>query len=311
MSRLAAGWRPVLPPQLADAAADCVVRAQAALLDEHVEGALRQMLELYDLLVPPLDAAMQARLQAAMAATEQRDGQAAPISAAAGLCGLWDELPDVDVEHESIEELLVWHAGGVDPAEASAQPAGRSEVAAALAALPRPRSHWWRRLSRRAAGGLGDCGHITVQRGSLTVLERPPPAAKRALAAVSSRRTYRWSSELGSFFDGDRLTLRWPMAQPGQLAVVHALEEGPDAELSLLLPKDPSEAEARRQHEIVELTGELDLVDDHLEHAMVVLWGPELLPPSWASALVARRQLPPEVRVWLYRYTVKPCSDAP
>jgi hypothetical protein len=66
---------------------------------------------------------------------------------------------------------------------------------------------------------------------------------------------------------------------------------------------------ARRQNELVEVVGELSAVSGCSEHGLVVLWGPELLPPSWAAEVVARRRLPPAARVFLYHYTVEP-SDA-
>jgi hypothetical protein len=101
------------------------------------------------------------------------------------------------------------------------------------------------------------------------------------------------------------------MPLPGKLAVVHATGDGYEAELSLLLPQDPSEAVTRRHHEIVEVVGELQAVPHYLEHGLIVIWGPELMPQSWANEVVVRRLLPSESRVFRYRYTVQPPSPSP
>jgi hypothetical protein len=285
-----------------------VARAQAALADEHLGGALRQVLDLYDLLVPPLDAWVKRQSGAAA----QMGEDAAPMSAAIGLIGLWSELPDIDVERESIEELLVFYAAHADPASApvnfSTPISTRQELAAALALLPPPRSRFFSRFARRATGSLGDRGHITVQRGAQVVLERPPPVEPAAQPKGGIEASF--CSELGPLCEGDRLTLRWVMPLPGNLAVVHAVGDGPEAELSLLLPQDASEAVTRRHHEVVEVVGELSVVPNCPEHGLVVIFGPELLPASWAKEMVARRSVPPQSRVFFYRYTVHPSSHA-
>ncbi len=311
MRRLHSGWRPIVSSAVAEQARDCVARAQAALLDEHDSGALRQILCLHDLLVPPLDAWV--RSQAAKSG--QDDGQAVAMSAALGLFGLWNELPDIDVERESIEELLVFHAAHVD---SSFFPDGQGtalvpeQLEAALRKLPRPRSRFWRRLARRASGSLGDRGYITVQRGSTVVLERPPALSGSEPAAAESgnEESSDYCSDLGELRAGDRLTLRFAMPLPGQLAVLHAAGDGYEAELALLLPQSVSEAVVRRHQEIVEVAGEIFAVPHCPEHGLCVLWGPELLPPSWGREVVLRRQVPPQARVFLYRYTVPPPADA-
>lgn len=284
MRRLGARWRPVAPEAAAEAARDCVSRAQAALSDDHRPGAERQLLGLLPLLVPAIDS---------WAAAEAGDADERPVSAAAGLLGLWDELPDIDVERESIEELLIWHAAHAEPS----QPLGEAELRAALAAASLPRPDWWRRLARRAPSGLGDRGHLIVQRGAQIVLERPPPDQESATD---------YTTELGKLTHGDRLTLRWPMPMPGQVAVLHAAAGASpgEASLSVLLPQDPSEMIPRRAGEVIEVVGEVAPVPEGPEHGLVVLWGPELLPPTWADDAVRRGRLPPDVRPWRYRYHV-------
>jgi len=297
--RLGARWRAVAPSQTAEAARDAVSRAQAALSDDHRKGAERQLLGLLDELVPAIDS-WAAR---AAGAVEER-----PLSAAAGIVGMWGELCDIDVERESMEELLIWHAAHADAALAAALSGCTSAaeladgVAASMAAAPLPRPDWWRRLARRAPSGLGDRGHLSVQRGSAIVLERPPPAEAEGVTSAAGD----YSTNLGELVHGDRLTLRWPLPMPGQVAVLHAAagEAAGEASLSVLLPEDPSEMLSRRAGEVVEVVGEVARVSEGPEHGLVVLWGPELLPPTWAHDAVRRGRLPPDVRPWLYRYRV-------
>ncbi len=303
MRRLGQAWQPIVSAERIEAGRDFVARGQAALQDEHVEGALRQMMALYDLLVPPLDDWTQKRLEA-----ENLLEDAAPLSAAVGLLGLWDEILDIDVERESIEELLIFHAAHANFEALLPPPSTRAQLEAALRSMPKPRSSWWRRLVRRAAGGLPDGGYITVQRANAIVFERPPPLPAATAQNFSSDDAQ--GIRLGAFCDGDRFTLRWPMALPGQLAVVHAVENSDVAELSLLLPQDSSEAVSRRHHEVVEVSGELVAVPGCSEHGLAVLWGPELLPPAWPGEALVRRRVPSEVRALLYRYTVAPSLSA-
>lgn len=299
--RRTAGFRSVVSTEIGEAARDAVAAAQAALLDDHRLGAQRQMLRLYELLVPPLDAWMGQQIG------DSRDG--APMSAAAGLLGLWEELLDVDVERESIEELLVFYAGRVDPASPAAQVSSPADVEALLAAAPRPEARFFRRLERRAAGSLGDRGHLSVQRGAQLVLERSPPAPDGEAPFGDPP----WSCEIGDFLDGDRLILRWSVPLPGQVAVLHAAfsSETSEPELSLLLPQDSGEAVVRRHNEIVEVIGELSALSQRPFHALIVLWAPELLPPSWASEAALRRRVPPDARMFIYRYTVRPAAHVP
>jgi hypothetical protein len=307
--RLAVGWRPVIASGVEEAARDCLTRAQSALLDEHLGGAQRQLLELFDLLVAPIDGWLLAQ------STGPSDE--APLSVASGLLGLWDELLDLDVERESAEELLIWHAGNALPDEATASwvpiegpvsaVARRAELAALLdERLQRcgpPRSDWWRRLARGAVGSLEDRGHITIQRQSQVVAERQPLPTPAGPDEAS------WATELGPLTDGDRLILRWSMPLPGQLAIVHAVGAAGAATLSLLLPQSDSEAVARRAHELVEVVGEVAAVEGAPEHSLVVIWAPELLPPSWPAELLHRRRVPPESRLWRYRYRVPTAQD--
>jgi hypothetical protein len=299
--RRPAGFRSVVSVEIAEAARDAVAAAQAALLDDHRRGAERQLLRLYELLVAPLDDWMRRRIG------EADDG--AVMSSAAGLLGLWEEILDVDVERESIEELLVFYAGRVDPATPAAQATTAADVESLLARAPRPEARFFRRLERRAAGSLGDRGHITVQRGAQLVLERAPamPDGEAPFAEPS------WSCEIGDFIDGDRLILRWSVPLPGQVAVLHAAfsSDASEPELSLLLPQDSGEAVVRRHGEVVEVIGEVSALSQRPFHALIVLWAPELLPPSWAGEVALRRRVPPDARLFVYRYTVRPAAHVP
>jgi hypothetical protein len=309
--RLCARWRAAeaLAPAAEEAARDCVARAQAALFDDHRAGAQRQLLELFDLLVVPLDRWAQQQAEAAET-----------LSCAVGLLGLWEELCDVDVEHERMEELLVWHAGSAEPDRLASQgaagwslgksPAEQAElkrqVGEALTRAALPQSSFWRRLARRAAVGMGDLGHVSVQRGPLMVLERPPPAAAGGSAGEDGAPD--WSTDLGELRSGDRLTLRWPMDQAGRLAVLHAVSAesagSGDAELELLMPQDASEQSPRRQHEVVEVAGELAAVPGCPGHSLVVIWVPAVVPPGWAGEVLLRRRVPPAARIWRYTYRI-------
>lgn len=301
MKRLAADLRTFLPREIAESARDCVARGQAALLDDHVSGAQRQLLCLYDLLIPRLDAWIKKEMQ-------DRGEQGIPVSAAVGLLGLWEELLDIDVEHESIEERVVFFAAQADPSALPVELATKEELRQILAQAPRPRSRFLRRLCRRAQGSFGDRAHITVSRGKEIVLERPPQM-NGAPPAWEAGALFEWTTNLGALYKGDRLTLRWPMPLPGQVAVLHAVGDGYDAELSLLLPQNPSEAVVRRQDEVVEVVGELSDVDGAPEHAIFLLWVPELLPPTWPVEVLARRRVPQEARLYFYRYTVNAAAS--
>ena len=148
-------------------------RAQAALQDDHLEGALRSFMQLHELLVPVADGWV-----AAQAAAAAGGASPAPLSSAAGLIELWRDLPDLDCERAAVGEALLAHA-----AEADGDDGDDSELfalaldAATLArqaawlqgrlrALPVPRSRYFRRLARRARGGLGDRARVQLQRGA-------------------------------------------------------------------------------------------------------------------------------------------------
>lgn len=281
-------------------------RAQAALLDDHLEGALRSFLQLHELLVPAADAWV-----AAHAARVGSSGPP-PLSSAAGLIELWQDLPDLDCERGSISEALLGHAaesgGDLDPdgdeddelfALALDAPTLVRQAAwlqSRLRALPVPRSRYFRRLARRARGGLGDRARVVIQRGPTTVLERLP--APEQTPPSGSFTTY-----LGSFQHGDRLTLQWQNPLPGQVAILHAVGDEQDAELTVLVPEHESESAPRRHHEIIEVVGEL-LHLPGATHALVILWVPELVPPRWVQDVLARKALPPDARIWRYRYEV-------
>jgi hypothetical protein len=289
------------------------IRTQAAQLDEHFEGARRSFLQLHALLVPAVD-----RQLAGVAAqlAEAADAPAAsPLSSAAGLLGLWQELPDLDCERHAVGEALLWHAAQADddPALAGEGDAeGRLSLVLTdeqlaqqaawlsdrLRALPLPRSRYFRRLARSARGGLGDRARVQIQRGPLTVLEHlPTPHSGEA------RESRTLTTVLGRFVHGDRLTLQWQNPLPGQVAVLHAVGDEHDAELRVLLPQLDSEAAPRRYHEVVEIVGELSHVPGS-EHALIVVWVPELVPPRWVLDVLERQGLPPEARLWRYAYEV-------
>lgn len=301
-----------------EAAKTLVAQAQAAIEDEHIEGALRALLGLHAEVVPALD-----RMAAAELISRGADA-AAGLSTVLGVLALWDELPDIDAEREAIAELIVRRAAaeglsdGADSEEAPLGLALSDEIVAAQAAWLReqllsrgvPRSRWWWRMFRRARGGTGDCARVVVQRGALTVFEREPPSDEARPAEPVDLTT-----PLGRFRAGDRLTLQFQVPLPGQIAVLHAAGDARDAELSLLVPQHDGEAVARRHHEIVEVVGELSCLPVPAssgspagteEHSLVVLWAPEIVPPRWALDVIERRRVPPDARTWRYTYSVEP-----
>ena len=296
-------------PALADLeepAKTLATRAQAALLDEHLEGALRSFLQLHELLCPPADRWVAA--QAAAAGLALTDG-AGPLSSAAGLLGLWRELPDLNCERDSVSTALLRHAAheqegdgpyalAVDAQQLAAQSAWLQER---LRAEPTPRSRYFRRLARHARGGLGDRARVQVQRASWTVLERLPEPDSEAAADFTTC--------LGRFQHGDRLTLQWQNPLPGQVAILSAVGDEHDAELTVLVPQLDSESGPRRHHELIEVVGELAHVPG-AGHALLILWVPELVPPRWVHEVLARRALPPEARLWRYCYEVTPAAAA-
>jgi hypothetical protein len=301
--RLGSRWRPLCDPLTAEAARDLIARAQAALSDDHRAGAERQLLRLYDLLVPVLDE---------WALSKSADAE----SATPGLLDLWLELPDIDAERESIEELLLWYAahrseaGGTQAAIAPAQDeaersAQRGWLEQALRAAERPTSQWWRRLTRRAAGSLQDCAHLTVQRGAQVVWERPPPPGPKVGNAAEA------TTQLPTLQPGDRLTLRFAVPAPGRVLVLHALGDvrGADLEQVLPAPEEDRDGEGvpRRAHELIEVVGEIAAAvatGGGDEHSLILLWGPEQLPPSWGHEVLARRSVPTGCRLYRYCYSV-------
>lgn len=319
MRRLGSRWRPVVSADIAEQARDLIVRAQAALSDDHVLGAQRQLLLLYDLLVPPLDAWALGRSADATSVTP-------------GLLGLWGDLPDIDAERESIEELLVWHTGYCDlsvlPAVATQPVLVRPDAAStddesaaqrrwlqdALVQAETPQTHWWRRFSRRAQGPLGDCAHISLQRGLTIVSERAPAARGGAdpEGASPGGGDLDATTSLGTLQAGDRLTLRWTVVLPGRVLVLHAIGDAGAADLSLLLPgPDGVEEAVRRAHELVEVVGEVEPATSEqggCEHSLILVWGPEMLPPGWGNEVLTRRCVPVGTRLWRYVYAVEPSS---
>ena len=291
---------------LEEPAKTLATRAQAALLDDHLEGALRSFLQLHELLCPPADRWVAA--QAAAAGLVLTDGAGPlPLSSAAGLLGLWRELPDLDCERDSVSTALLRHAAreqdgdgpyalAVDAPQLAAQAAWLQER---LRAEPPPRSRYFRRLARHARGGLGDRARVQVQRGTWTVLERLPEGDSETAADLTT--------PLGRFQHGDRLTLQWQNPLPGQVAILSAVGDEHDAELTVLVPQLDSESGPRRHHELIEVVGELAHVPG-AGHALLILWVPELVPPRWVHEVLARRALPPEARLWRYCYEVTPAA---
>ena len=281
---------------LEEPARDLVARAQAAC-DEDQRGAmLRAFAELHALLIPAIDALVEKQ---------------STVSACLGMLGLWDELPDVDVERESILELVAMHAASSDSASTLPIPEGlatENEVVEAqrhwlqqiLTDRALPQHLCWRRLTRRAHGPLGDRARLTVERASVCIFEHlPDPNAPSSQTATTS---------VGEFRTGDRLSLAVQVPLPGQLAIVHATGESQHATLDIVLPETVSEAVVRRHLEVVELHGELaahKLADGQwAEQALIVVWVPEVTPPSWIVDMRLRHGVPPESRVWRYLYGV-------
>ncbi len=285
---------------LEEPAKTLATRAQAALLDEHLEGALRSFLQLHALLCPAADRWVAAR--AAAAGLELGgDPGALPLSSAAGLLGLWRELPDLDCERESVSAALLRHAAAEQDGDGPYALALEAPVLAEQAAWLQARLRAPSRAPLAAGGSPGaprwpgrPGRGSRVQRGTWTVLERLPAAAGAAAD---------FTTPLGSFQHGDRLTLQWQNPLPGQVAVLAAVGDEHDAELTVLLPQLDSESGPRRHHEIIEVVGELSHVAG-ASHALLILWVPELVPPRWVQEVLVRRALPPEARVWRYHYEV-------
>ena len=302
-------------------------RAQAALADAHLPGAVRSFVQLHALLVPRIDRWLQGRLgdEAAAGAT--------PLSSAAGLPGLWQDLPDVDGEHTSIGTLLVWHAAdaeallgaealaaapldlviGLEPDDAQIA-AQRTWLETQLLSGPLPHTRWWRRLIGPGprTEGLGDRARIAVQRGTQTVIERLPKTDADAdgggdapVPEGTAARLDELSAWIGALRDGDRLTLQWHVPQPGRIAVLHAHGDPARADFEVLWPQIESESGSRRQGELIEVVGELS-ADGDRERALVVVWVPAVLPPRWENDVLARRRLPPGARAFRYLFTVEP-----
>lgn len=307
MRRLGSRWRPLCEPLVAEEARDLIVRAQAALGDDHRAGAERQLLRLYDLLVPRIDE---------WALHKSADAE----SVAPALLDLWEELPDIDAERESIEELLLWHAahGHHDPAEPAAiapaqeeaeRSAQREWLEQSLRAARLPASQWWRRLTRRAQGPLADCAHFTLQRGSQVLWERPPPTLAKASDPAEA------TARLQDVQPGDRLTLRFPVPAPGRVLVLHALGDVESAELEQILPAPDEDSDGegvpRRAHELIEVAGEIAAAHSSqggTEHSLILLWGPEQLPASWGQEVLTRRSVPTGCRLFRYCYQVRDVS---
>jgi hypothetical protein len=163
-----------------------------------------------------------------------------------------------------------------------------------------PQRQWWRRLTRRAHGALGDRARLTVERASVVIFEHlPDPNAPSSQTATTS---------IGELRTGDRISLAVQVPLPGQLAIVHATGDSQHANLDIVLPETVSEAVVRRHLEVVELHGELaahKLADGQwAEQALIVVWVPEVTPPSWIVDMRLRHGVPPESRVWRYLYGV-------
>ena len=312
---LSPGALPSLSAAQEEEARDLLARAQAGLLDEHPVGARRSLRRLHGLLVPVLDHALPD--VADLGADE------AALSAGIGLVGLYRDLPDVDVERERPLDLLLHHAARADGVPGDLDGAafaplhGNDESAVEtqwqaidvlLAAEPLPRSRWWRRLTRGAAGPLGPLGdraRVQVVRGAAIVLDRPPPEAEgegEVAQPGPAGPAEVDHTDLGALRAGDRMTLQVPMPLPGRIAVFHAVGDEHEAELSLVLPGLAGEDALRRAYEVVEVVGELAAVPGTTKHGMVVVWAPELLPPGWVQRVLRERRLPPDARAWLYRY---------
>lgn len=306
--RLGSAWPRAAFSDLDEPARDAAARTLAALSDGHLERAFRHYGELHELVVPRLDAATAQRLK-------ESEPDARAVSAVVGLVGLWRELPDIDLDRESIVEIIALHAARDEVPEDertlltvadSRREAQREWLLEVLRAEGVPVSHWWRRLLRTSKGGLGDRATVQVRRGPLVIAEREPPEQPAPLlqrrelevAAMES------GTDLGIWKSGDRLSLRWHVDAPGRIAVLHAAVSGSQAELSIVLPAAEAELSPRRIGELVEVEGLIESVPGTTEHAMVVVWLPEVVPAHYLRDILVRRRLPPESRVWLYRYRV-------
>lgn len=282
--------------RLEEPARDLAARAQSAC-DEGQRGAmLRAFAELHALLIPAIDALVEKQ---------------STVSACLGLLGLWDELPDIDVERESILELVAMHAASSDSPSTLPIPEGLATEVVVMAAQQLwlqqsladraiPQRQWWRRLTRRAHGSLGDRARLTVERASVVIFEHlPDPNAPSPQTATTS---------IGELRTGDRISLAVQVPLPGQLAIVHATGDSQHANLDIVLPETVSEAVVRRHLEVVELHGELaahKLADGQwAEQALIVVWVPEVTPPSWIVDMRLRHGVPPASRVWRYLYRV-------
>ncbi len=310
MLRVSAGLRLLLSPlhALLEPARDLLARAQAACADGQRGAAVRAFVELHEMLVPPLDALVEKR------SGRSSDGQLG--SSCVGLLGLWDELLDIDVERENLIELLAQHAAQFSPTNVPPPPDGLAHhdgVATAqaewllrvLADRELPTHSWWRRLARRARGPLGDRARITVERrhadGSVVrVFEHlPQPGTDDDLFATS---------QFGPLHAGDQLTLAVQIPLPGQIAILHVVGDAQQARLEVVLPESANEAVVRRHLEVVELHGELagERQSDgkFADQALVVVWVPEVMPPTWIVDMQMRQGVPPEARIWRYCYRV-------
>lgn len=308
MLRVSAGLRLLLSPlhTLLEPSRDLLLRAQSACSDGQRGAMVRAFVELHALLLPRLDALV-----------EKRSGlgsDEALGSACIGLVGLWDELPDIDIERENLIELLALHAASppvvdVLPPEGLAHHEGIATAQAAwlaqvLGERALPAAQWWRRLARRARGPLGDRARITIDRKESETVQRicehlPRPGSDDELAATTS---------LGELRAGDQLTLAVQVPLPGQIAILHLCGDAQTARLDVVLPETVSEAVVRRHLEVVELHGELATErhsDGNLaDQALVVVWVPEVMPPSWIVDMQLRFGVPPEARIWRYCYRV-------
>jgi hypothetical protein len=307
-----------------EAAKNLVAQAQAALADDHVGGVLRAVLALHAEVIPALDRFATGELAA------RGEDPASGLSAVLGLVALWDELADIDAERESVVELILRRTASAEapasdpPGDTPGEPvlalALTDEQIEAQAAWLRdelrgrglPRSRWWWRLFRRARGGTADRARITVRRGPLTVFEREPPDGP---TVPGDGEPAELTTHLGRFRAGDRLTLQFQVPLPGHLVVLHAVGDPYTAELDLLLPQSEEEAVTRRQHEIVEVVGELSCTTAGAaagaEHSLIVLWAPEVMPSRFALDVLERRRVPPDARLWRYTYSVEPAAPGP
>ncbi len=310
MQRVSAGLRLLLSPlhSLLEPARDLVARAQAACIDGQHGAVVRAFVDLHGLLLPPLDALIEKR------SGRGSDGQLG--SACVGLLGLWDELLDIDIERDDLIELLGQQAAQCLPPTEPLLPDGLAHhdgvataqaawLAAVLSDRALPTHKWWRRLGRRARGPLGDRARVTVFRkqsdGSVVRVHEhlPRPDSDEDLAATS---------QLGELNAGDQLTLAVQVPLPGQIAILHMVGDAQQARLHVVLPEAVSEAVVRRHLEVVELHGELAcerLPDGAVaDQALVVVWVPEVMPPSWIVDLQLRFGVPREARIWRYCYHV-------